>query len=160
MALTAPLTFTWGTCVRKLRSILINFPMSRRCMALAISSGGWMMPRSFYTRLISIVYNLRLRLILMCMLVVTVAVGTVALAASNATANNLQVYRQMQLDGRTTDQITSTLLTAYRQHHSQQALQALTEQLALSSHQRIILLDYQRRVIADSDHTLIGQLFT
>src|SRR5258708_18682137 len=119
-----------------------------------------MIPRTFYTRLISIVYNLRLRLILMCMLVVMVAVGTVALAASNATANNLQIYRQMQLDGQTTDQIASTLLTAYRQHQSLQALQALAEQLARSSHQRIILVDHQKRVLVDSDRTLIGQIFT
>jgi signal transduction histidine kinase len=103
--------------------------------------------------------SLRLRLILMFMLVVMVAVGTVALIASQATAHNLQVYNQRINDQTKNNQhIVSTLLTAYHRHESQQALQALTEQLAHSSHQRIILLDHQRRAIADSDHTLIGQV--
>jgi signal transduction histidine kinase len=101
-------------------------------------------------------YSLRIRLILLFMLVVMVAVGTVALIASQATASNLQVYNQAKND----QQIVSTLLTAYHQHQSQQALQALTEQLAWSSHQRIILLDHQNRVIADSDRILIGQVIT
>jgi signal transduction histidine kinase len=118
-----------------------------------------MMSSSFYLRLISMLYSLRLRLTLMFMLVVMVAVGTVALIASQATVNNLHVYTQAKTDLQKTDQhIISTLLTAYHQHQSQQALQALTEQLAHSSHQRIILLNHQRRVIADSDHTLIGQV--
>ena len=109
---------------------------------------------SLCPRLISMVYSLRLRLIVLFMLVVMVAAGTVALVASQATASNLQVYVQTDAE----QQIISTLLTAYRQHQSQQALQALTEQLARSSHQRIILFDHQRRVIADSDHTLMGQV--
>ena len=79
--------------------------------------------------------SLRLRLILMFMLVVMVAVGTVALVASQATSSDLQVYSQMRDD----QQIVSTLLTAYNHHQSQKALQALTEQLARSWHRHIIL---------------------
>jgi len=110
-------------------------------------------------RLILMLSSLRLRLILMFMLVVMVAVGTVALIASQATDHNLQVYNQRMNDQTMNNQhIVSTLLTAYHQHESQKALQALTEQLAHSSHQRIILLDHQRRAIADSDRTLIGQV--
>src|SRR2546421_8913901 len=128
-------------------------------MASAISSGGPMMLSSFRPRLILMLSSLRLRLILMFMLVVMVAVGTVALIASQATAHNLQVYNQRINDQTMNNQhIVSTLLTAYHQHESQQALQALTEKLAHSSHQRIILLDHQRRAIADSDRTLIGQV--
>lgn len=107
----------------------------------------------------SLAYSLRLRLILMFMLVVMVAVGTVALAASQITSNNLQIYTQAKTDQQLADQqIVSTLLAAYRQQKSQHYLQELTEQLARSSHQRIVLLDPQRRVIADSAHTLIGQI--
>src|SRR5215469_16174261 len=116
------------------------------------------MSRSFCPRLISMVYSLRLRLIVLFMLVVMVAVGTVALLVSQATADNLLVYTQT-IDQQERDQhIISTLLTAYHQHQSQQALQELTDQLAHSSHQRIILYDHQRRVIADSDRQLIGQV--
>jgi signal transduction histidine kinase len=100
--------------------------------------------------------SLRLRLILMFMLVVMVAVGTVALIALQATTNDLQIYNQAKND----QQIISNLLTAYQQHQSQQALQALTEQLAHSSRQRIILFDHQMRVITDSDRKLIGQVLT
>ena len=101
-------------------------------------------------------HSLRLRLILMFMLVVMVAIGTVALVALQATTNNLQIYNQAKND----QQITSTLLTAYHQHQSQHALQVLTEQLARSSHQRIILFDHQTRVITDSARKLIGQVLT
>jgi len=98
--------------------------------------------------------SLRLRLILMFMLVVMVAVGTVALVASQATSSDLQVYSQT----RDNQQIISTLLTAYNHHQSQQALQALTEQLARSWHRHIILLDHQNRVVTDSDRKQIGQV--
>ena len=97
--------------------------------------------------------SLRLRLILMFMLVVMVAVGTVALFASQATSNNLQIYNEAKND----QQIISTLLDAYHRHQNQQALQALTEQLARSSHQHIILFDHHMRVITDSDRKMIGQ---
>src|SRR4051794_21260401 len=133
-------------------------------MASAISSGGrttMMLLRSSCPRLISLLYSLRVRLIVLFMLVVMVAVGTVVLIASNATASSLDEYTQAISDQQKTDRrIVSTLLTAYYQHQSQQALQALTEQLAHSAHQRIILLDQQRRVIADSDRTMIGQVIS
>ncbi len=98
--------------------------------------------------------SLRLRLILMFMLVVMVAVGTVALFASQVTINDLQLYNSAKTD----QQTISTLLDAYHHHQSQQALQALTEQLARSSHQRIILFDHQMHVITDSDRKEIGQV--
>jgi len=98
--------------------------------------------------------SLRLRLILMFMLVIMVAVGTVALVASRATSNDLQIYSQ----AKNNQQIISTLLDAYNSHQSQQALQALTERLARGSHLRIILYDHQMRVITDSDRQLIGQV--
>ena len=98
--------------------------------------------------------SLRLRLILMFMLVVMVAVGTVALFASQATSNDLQFYTRMKND----QQIILKLLDAYNHHQSQHELQALTEQLARSSHERIILYNPQMVVIADSDRKLIGQV--
>jgi signal transduction histidine kinase len=98
--------------------------------------------------------SLRLRLILMFMLVVMVAVGTVALVASQATSNDLQIYSQAKND----QQIISTLLAAYNHHQSQPALQAMTEQLARTWHRHILLLDPHNRVIADSDRKQIGQV--
>jgi signal transduction histidine kinase len=100
--------------------------------------------------------SLRLRLILMFMLVVMVAVGTVVFFANQATTNGLYVYNQAQGE----QQVVSTLLTAYQHHQSQKALQTLTEQLARSSRQRIIFFDHQMRVIADSDRKSIGQVIT
>lgn len=99
-------------------------------------------------------HSLRFRLVLMFMLVVMVAVGTVALLARQAAVSNLHVYTQFQEDDQ---HITSTMLHAYTQHQSQSALQKLAEQLARSSHRRIILFDHQRLVLADSDRLLVGQ---
>src|SRR5579862_8053478 len=99
-------------------------------------------------------HSLRLRLIVMFMLVVMVAVGTVALFASQATASDLHTYIQ----SRDVQQINAALLTAYHQHESPQAVQVLVEQLARSLHDRIILFDQDNRIIADSGHTLIGQV--
>jgi signal transduction histidine kinase len=115
-----------------------------------------MMLSSLLRHLTMLWNSLRLRLILMFMLVVMVAVGTVALVASQATIYNLQTYAVTKDD----QQIVLTLLTAYHQHQSQQALQILTEQLARSSHQRIILYDHQMRAITDSDRKVIGQVIT
>jgi signal transduction histidine kinase len=98
--------------------------------------------------------SLRLRLILMFMLVVLIAVGTVALFASQATSNDLQAYNM----AKNNQQIISTLLDAYNHHQSQQALQVLTEELAHSSHRHIILYNHQMVVITDSDRKLIGQV--
>jgi signal transduction histidine kinase len=117
-----------------------------------------MMLHRFCPRLIRVMYSLRLRLILMFMLVVMVAVGAVALLVSQATANNLQVYAQTIDQQNTSQRSISMLLTAYQQHQSQPALQILTEKLAHSSHQRIILFDHQRHVITDSERQLIGQV--
>jgi signal transduction histidine kinase len=100
--------------------------------------------------------SLRVRLVVMFMLVVMIAVGTVALVVSQSTSNNLQVYTQAKDD----QQIITTVLDAYHQHESQQALQALVERLARNAHQRIILVDHQGRVLADSAHVLIGQIVT
>jgi signal transduction histidine kinase len=101
-------------------------------------------------------HSLRFRLIFMFMLVVMVAVGTVALFASQATTDNLRVYNQAKDD----QQVISMMLTAYNQHQSPSALQKLAEQLAHSSQQRIILFDHQRRVLADSDRKLTGQVLS
>src|SRR5581483_9022534 len=118
MALTAALTSTWATCARRLKPTLNNPRISRPSLASAINSGVWMM-----------LHSLRFRLILMFMLVVMVAVGTVALLASQATSSNLQIYNQ----AKDNQQVVSTILAAYNQHQSQSALQKLVEQLAHSS---------------------------
>jgi signal transduction histidine kinase len=98
--------------------------------------------------------SLRVRLVVMFMLVVMIAVGTVALVVSQSTTSNLQVYTQAKDD----QQIITTVLDAYHQHESQQALQALVERLARNAHQRVILVDHQGRVLADSAHALIGKM--
>lgn len=98
--------------------------------------------------------SLRVRLVVMFMLVVMIAVGTVALVVSQSTDSNLQVYTQTKDD----QQIITTVLDAYHQHESQHALQALVDQLARNAHQRIIVVDHNERVLADSGHTLIGQI--
>jgi len=103
-----------------------------------------------------LLHSLRLRLIAMFMVVVFIAIGTVAMVPSYTMNSSLLTYNQ----AKNTQQIIATLLTAYNDHVSQQALQALTERLARSSHQRIVLYDSHQRVIADSSRTLIGKTLT
>jgi signal transduction histidine kinase len=101
---------------------------------------------------VSLTSGLRPRLILLFMLVVMVAIGTVALLVSQATASNLPTYTQSL----SKQQISSTLIDASQQQ-SPQALQGLTDQFAHSSQQHIILFDREGHVVADSNHQLIGQ---
>jgi signal transduction histidine kinase len=100
-----------------------------------------------------LLHSLRLRLIAMFMVVVFIAIGTVAMVASHTMNSSLVTYNQ----AKNMQQVVTTLLTAYKDHESQQALQALTERLSHSSHQRIVLVDSHQRVIADSSRTLIGK---
>ncbi|HEX4714202.1 MAG TPA: HAMP domain-containing sensor histidine kinase, partial [Ktedonobacteraceae bacterium] len=74
--------------------------------------------------------------------------------ASQATVSDLHIYTQSKED----QQLTSTMRSAYTQHQSRAALQKLAEQLARSSHRRIVLFDHQRLVLADSARKLTGKV--
>jgi signal transduction histidine kinase len=100
-------------------------------------------------------HSLRFRLLLMFFIVMMVAIGTVALFASQNTSDRFLTYvdDKFQQDQET----KAKLLALYSQNEDAVAVQALVEQLAQASGQRIIFTDSDRKVIADSQRELIGQ---
>lgn len=99
--------------------------------------------------------SLRFRLLLMFFIVMMVAIGTVALFASQNTNDRFLTYvdDKFQQDQET----KAKLLALYSQNEDGAAVQALVEQLAQASGQRIIFTGSDRKVIADSQRELIGQ---
>ncbi len=102
--------------------------------------------------------SLRVQLLVMFMLVVLVAVGAVAVFASQTTAGAFHSYidRQQASD----QQLISQILTTYNQTHDPQKVQVLVEQAAQTAGARIIVVDHSQHVIADSKGQLTGQVLT
>ena len=100
--------------------------------------------------------SMRVRLLLMFMLVALAAIGTVAFFASQTTGGEFQHYINNQQD--TSQQLISQVLTTYRQ--SPQKLETLVTQSAHANGSRILLVDQNQRVIADSSGQLTGQTLT
>ena len=102
--------------------------------------------------------SLRVQLLVMFMLVVLVAVGAVAVFASQTTAGAFHSYidRQQASD----QQLISQILTTYSQTHDPKKVQVLVEQSAQTTGARIIVVDHSQHVIADSKGQLTGQVLT
>ena len=100
--------------------------------------------------------SLRLRLLLTFSLVLLVAIGTVALYVRQSTVHHFQRY--VADVGLADQKMVSTLLNSYAKTQDPAAVQALVEQFARASGRRIIFLDRDRRVIADSEYRLLGQV--
>jgi len=100
--------------------------------------------------------SMRMRLLLMFMLVALAAIGTVAFFASQTTGGEFQHYINNQQDSN--QQLVSHVLTTYRQRP--QNIQTVVTQSARSNGSRIILIDQNQRVIADSNGQLTGQTLT
>ncbi len=100
-------------------------------------------------------YSLRVRLLLTLIVVVAVAVGTVALLASRVTASELQRY--VELDMRRNQRVMDTLIAYYQQPHGGAERQALAQQMAQNFGERVILTDSAGIVRADSAEELIGR---
>jgi signal transduction histidine kinase len=104
----------------------------------------------------TMVHSLRFRLLLTLIGVVTVAVGTVALLASQVSASELQRYAELNMQRR--NQLLNRLLMYYTQHPSLDDTQAMAAQMAQELGQRIIVTDSAGSVLADSSQRLVGQM--
>jgi signal transduction histidine kinase len=100
-------------------------------------------------------YSLRVRLLLTLIVVVFVAVGTVALLASRVSASELQRY--VNLDLQRNQRVIDTLVRAYRQGPGDPTTMA--QQLGQSFDERVLLVDGAGVVQADSQGELVGQSF-
>jgi signal transduction histidine kinase len=99
--------------------------------------------------------SLRLRILLTFALVLITAIGTIAFAAAQITIVRFQDY-VVNVDKQ--DQLAMTkLLTMYHQTADVAALRKLVDQVAASSNQRVLFVDHDQRVLADSAHQLVGQ---
>jgi signal transduction histidine kinase len=100
--------------------------------------------------------SLRIRLFLAQVVVVMVAVGTIALLASRATNTEFQRYLER---GRLLHQrrFDATFGLYYAEIGSWEGVQPLVDRLSQAFGERIILTDPSGRVVADSQHELGGR---
>ena len=98
-------------------------------------------------------HSLRVRLLLTLIVVVFVAVGTVALLASRVSASELQRY--VNLDLQRNQRVIDTLMRYYRKGSADPT--AMIQQLGQSFDERVLLIDGAGVVQADSQGELVGQ---
>lgn len=101
------------------------------------------------------VHSLRVRLLLTLIVVVFVAVGTVALLASRVTASELQ--RFVSLDTQRNRRVIDTLIAYYRQGQGADNPAAMARRMAEIFGERVLLTDGDGRVLANSRGELAGQ---
>lgn len=102
--------------------------------------------------------SLRVRLMLMFMVVVMVAIGAFAVFASQITRSAFQSYVDHQQSN--DQQLITSVRTTYSQTHDAQRVQSLVERLAPELNVRIIVIDPNQHIIADSARQFIGQTLT
>lgn len=101
-------------------------------------------------------HSLRFRVFLTLIIVVVMAIGTVALFANRATTTEFQRY--VERSGTLRDRRIEVFLTRYYdQRRSWAGVQPLLEEMGDITGERIILVDQKGEVIADSGKKLIGQ---
>ncbi len=104
------------------------------------------------------VHSLRVRLLLIFMVVVMAALVAFAVFASQVARDGLQRYVSNE---QVSDQkMVTSIQNTYKQMQSIQRVQTLTERLARQSNVRIIVMDHNQYIIADSAHVLVGQTLT
>jgi signal transduction histidine kinase len=101
-------------------------------------------------------HSLRFRLLLTLILVVVVALGTIALVTSRTTTSAFERY--LERDAQRNQQLFELLGTFLSQQRTPAEAQALVAQIAEIFDERTILIDQQNAVLADSAGTLSGAL--
>lgn len=100
-------------------------------------------------------HSLRFRLLLTMSIVVLAAVGTLALLTSRSTTDQFESYVTRDIEKR--QRIVSELLDAYKENVSPERMQALVEQLAQSSGERLVVADNAGKVLIDSGGEMVGE---
>jgi len=99
--------------------------------------------------------GLRLRLFLALVMVLAVAVGTVALFASRATTSQFQRY--VEQGGITRNRrLEGMLAMYYAERRTWEGIQPLIVQMSSITGERIVLADHSGVVVADSESKMIG----
>ncbi len=102
-------------------------------------------------------YSLRWRLLFMFMLVVMVAIGAVALFASEEASNRFRSYVDASHQTRDSQDVIAHIRATYMAQGPRQ-LQKFVSQLSSASGERLIVVNHDQRVLADSEYKLTGQV--
>jgi predicted ribosomally synthesized peptide with SipW-like signal peptide len=102
-----------------------------------------------------VLHSLRYRLLLTLVLVVMVAVGTLALFTSQTTTNEFERYVAGDIERN--QRLIAAMLSSYVENPDKENLQALTKQAAQAIGDRILVANGLLIVIADSDQKAVGQ---
>lgn len=102
-------------------------------------------------------HSLRVRLFLVLIIVVMVAVGTVALLASQATIR--EFHRYIEHDGMLLHERSEGMLAMhFDRSQGWDGVQSLVAQMGQMSGDRVVLADAQGQIVADSGRVLVGQV--
>jgi signal transduction histidine kinase len=94
------------------------------------------------------IHSLRVRLLVTLIVVVFIAVGTVALLASRVSSSELQRY--VDLDMQRNRRVMDTLISYYKQNQGAVEPGAMAQQMEQVFGERVLLTDGDGRVLADS----------
>ncbi len=100
-------------------------------------------------------HSLRFRLLFTFMVVIAVALGTLALVSSRATTDRFEHYVQANVER--DQRIYTEISTLYSRQLPAAELQRAVEQIGTTYGERIILTDTTGRIMADSGGELVGQ---
>ena len=101
-------------------------------------------------------HSLRFRLLLTFMIVIAVALGTLALVSSRATTARFEHYVQANVER--DQRIYTEISTLYGRHLGAAEIQRAVEQIGKTYGERIVLTDTTGRIMADSAGELVGQV--
>jgi signal transduction histidine kinase len=101
-------------------------------------------------------HSLRFRLLLTFMIVIAVALGTLALVSSRATTARFEHYVQANVER--DQRIYTEISTLYGRHLGAAEIQRAVEQIGKTYGERIVLTDTMGRIMADSAGELVGQV--
>ena len=102
------------------------------------------------------IYSLRWRLLLSFVLVIAVAVGMAALLASRASSAELERFQDRTQTERS-ERLNSMLARKYAQSEGWGGVQVMLEQVGELYSERVIVVNRNGRVVADSRRTIVGR---
>jgi signal transduction histidine kinase len=103
------------------------------------------------------ILSMRVRLMLMFMLVMMIVLGAFALLVHLITQRDFQNYTANE---QTINRELVSIQIAYNRMPNKELVQSQIEQLATQINARILVMDHNQSVIADSEHKLVGQTLT
>ncbi len=102
------------------------------------------------------IHSVRWRMFLSFLLVIVVAVGTVAFFVSRTASSEIGRYEERTHERRSA-RIGELLSGYYAERHEWSGVEPIVEQIGRLYDQRVVLIDSQGTVVADSERTFMGE---